>query len=55
MRGVGADHGEGDGVLAPKPHVLEEERATLGENWFRQEYLCEFLEWEGGRVSTGGY
>ena len=21
---------------------LEEERATMGERWFRQEYLCEF-------------
>ena len=23
---------------------LDEERAELGERWFRQEYLCEFLE-----------
>ena len=23
---------------------LEEERATMGERWFRQEYLCEFTE-----------
>jgi hypothetical protein len=23
---------------------LEEERATLGERWFRQEYLCEFTD-----------
>jgi len=23
---------------------LEEERATLGERWFRQEYLCEFVD-----------
>ncbi len=23
---------------------LEEERRSLGERWFRQEYLCEFLE-----------
>ena len=23
---------------------LEEERATMGERWFRQEYLCEFEE-----------
>ena len=22
--------------------LLEEERATMGERWFRQEYLCEF-------------
>jgi hypothetical protein len=26
------------------PSFLEEERASLGERWFRQEYLCEFLE-----------
>ena len=26
---------------------LKEERAALGEWWFRQEYLCEFLEMEG--------
>lgn len=25
---------------------LEEERATLGEMWFRQEYMCEFLQTE---------
>ena len=30
-----------------KPHILEEEREKLGENWFRQEYLCEFLDREG--------
>ena len=23
---------------------LEEERRSLGDRWFRQEYLCEFLE-----------
>ena len=23
---------------------LEEERATMGERWFRQEYMCEFEE-----------
>ena len=33
--------------LRIKPHILEEERAALGENWFRQEYLCEFLDREG--------
>ena len=27
--------------------VLEEERATTGERWFRQEYLCEFSETSG--------
>jgi Terminase large subunit, T4likevirus-type, N-terminal len=25
-------------------HFLDEERASLGEWWFRQEYLCEFVE-----------
>ena len=25
---------------------LEEERQSLGDHWFRQEYLCEFLETE---------
>jgi Terminase large subunit, T4likevirus-type, N-terminal len=25
---------------------LQEERAALGEHWFRQEYLCEFIETE---------
>ncbi len=25
---------------------LEEQRATMGERWFRQEYLCEFAEAE---------
>jgi hypothetical protein len=24
------------------PEFLEEERAALGERWFRQEYLCSF-------------
>ena len=23
---------------------LEEERHTMGERWFRQEYLCEFVD-----------
>jgi hypothetical protein len=23
---------------------LEEERAAMGEDWFRQEYLCEFVD-----------
>jgi Terminase large subunit, T4likevirus-type, N-terminal len=27
---------------------LEEERATMGERWFRQEYLCEFTETVNG-------
>jgi hypothetical protein len=25
-----------------RKELLEEERATMGERWFRQEYLCEF-------------
>jgi hypothetical protein len=29
------------------PEFLAEERQTLGERWFRQEYLCEFEEVEG--------
>jgi len=29
----------------PASH-LEEERATMNERWFRQEYLCEFVEAE---------
>jgi hypothetical protein len=27
---------------------LEEERWTMGERWFRQEYLCEFVDTVGG-------
>lgn len=27
---------------------LEDERRTLGERWFRQEYLCEFVETSDG-------
>ena len=26
---------------------LEEERQTMGDRWFRQEYCCEFGEAEG--------
>jgi hypothetical protein len=26
---------------------LEEERETMGDRWFRQEYCCEFVEAEG--------
>lgn len=29
-----------------RPEFLEEERATMGERWFRQEYLCEFTDVE---------
>jgi hypothetical protein len=31
-----------------KRKILEEERQTMGERWFRQECLCEFGEAEGG-------
>ena len=31
-----------------RSEVLEEERRTMGERWFRQEYLCEFTEAEDG-------
>ena len=30
-----------------RAEFLEEERAVLGEQWFRQEYCCEFLDTEG--------
>ncbi len=30
---------------------LEEERRTMGERWFRQEYMCEFTEVEDGVFS----
>ena len=26
------------------PEFLEEERRAMGERWFRQEYLCEFVD-----------
>ncbi len=26
---------------------LEEERSTMGEDWFRQEYMCEFIDIDG--------
>jgi hypothetical protein len=31
--------------------ALEEERAAQGEKWYRQEYLCEFVEREGAVFS----
>ena len=41
--------GEWERIKAPAPECqrikasfLEEERRTMGERWFRQEYLCEF-------------
>ena len=41
--GMGAGAGAGDGVQPDSGKAfLEEERATMGERWFRQEYLCEF-------------
>jgi hypothetical protein len=27
-----------------RPEALEEERAAMGDAWFRQEYLCEFVQ-----------
>ena len=35
---------------------LEEEKATMGERWFRQEYLCEFVDASerGVRPGPGG-
>jgi hypothetical protein len=27
-----------------RPQVLEEERLAMGDAWFRQEYLCEFVQ-----------
>ena len=26
---------------------LEDERATMGENWFRQEFMCHFVDLDG--------
>src|SRR5262249_45109811 len=34
-----------------KPGFLAEERARESEQWFRQEYLCEFVEREGATFS----
>jgi hypothetical protein len=36
-----------------KPKHLEEARRTLPEWWFRQEYLCEFMEADTAALSTG--
>jgi len=33
-------------VARISPEFLEEERAALGDWWFRQEYLCDFVEAE---------
>ena len=30
------------------PEFLEEERGTMGERWFRQEYCCEFSDVSSG-------
>ena len=40
-------------VTAPEcpriaPEFLEEERLAMGERWFRQEYMCEFVEGTSG-------
>jgi hypothetical protein len=34
-----------------KPRFLAEERAKQGDKWYRQEYLCEFVEREGAVFS----
>jgi hypothetical protein len=34
------------------PEFLEEERKSLGDWWFRQEYLCEFTETSGQYFAT---
>ena len=31
--------------------VLAEEKATAGDKWYRQEYLCEFVDREGAVFS----
>jgi len=43
--------GEWEKILVPAPECpripakfLDEERRTMGERWFRQEYLCEFTD-----------
>ena len=53
---MGAGAGAGDGVSADSGAFLEEERATMGERWFRQEYLCEFVDAVSGVFDreTGG-
>ena len=33
-----------------KASFLEEERGAMGAAWFRQEYLCEFIEGESAMV-----
>jgi hypothetical protein len=34
-----------------RPGFLAEEREREGDKWFRQEYLCEFVEREGAVFS----
>jgi hypothetical protein len=42
---VDAGVGPGDGVRADlEGELLEEERQTHPDNWFRQEYMCEFVQ-----------
>ena len=33
-----------EGCTRIAPEVLEEERTDMGEAWYRQEYLCEFVQ-----------
>ena len=35
------------------PAFLEEERRTMGDRWFRQEYLCEFNDTEDSLFQAG--
>jgi hypothetical protein len=49
-RGAGWRRWEAPATACPRisPEFLEEERASMGERWFRQEYLCEFMDTEDG-------
>ena len=42
--GMGAGEGTGGGMPADPAAFLEEERRTMGERWYRQEYGCEFVD-----------
>lgn len=45
-RGEGWQRVETPATECPRfrPEFLERERKSMGESWFRQEYLCQFLE-----------
>ncbi len=36
-----------------RPEVLEADRRTMGEAWFRQEYMCEFVDKVSGVFDRG--